>query len=163
VGAFAWIDDTATPDSLIVGLARVPVDASIDEQTAAADRFLSGLGGLGVASAGASPQGDFVVVVARGLAPVWVGVLGFVSQTRHLLRDTFYGEEWRIACERRTALQFMAEWFVGGPLAERLGELELDSVDELLRERGRTEGLLAADQIPEGIPRSHWWWWWPEY
>jgi hypothetical protein len=163
VSVFVWIDGAATPQSVLSALENVPPDASVDQQALAADRFLAGLGGLGVASRGASPNRDFIDAAAGRLPGVWVGILRFVRRLRDLLLEQFYAGEWRVACERRTALEFLADWFAHGSLADRLGELELDRVDELLRERGQTEGLLPEDQIPEGIPRSHWWWWWPEY
>ncbi len=86
----------------------------------------------------------------------------FIRCVENTLRDTWYGDEWRSVCTRRSALEFLRELYSGTPFAEYLAELDLTDLDEALRSRSVGEGYLTDGQIPAGIPVSHAWWWYPE-
>lgn len=152
-----WIDADASPEQLLALLGEPGADLTLDEQSGRADRFLAGLAGLGMRSRGAPPDPEFLADSAARLPSVWVGVLRFRNRLLDWLRDSFVADEWLQSCERRTALQFLDDWYADSP-GLRLEELELDRVDELLRHRGETEGFLMEEQIPEGTPPHHWWW-----
>jgi hypothetical protein len=152
-----WIDADASPEQMLELLGEPGADLPLDEQTGRADRFLARLAGLGLRSRGEPPDREFIADSAARLAASWVGVLRFRDGLLDWLRDSFVADEWLQSCERRTALQFLADWYADSP-GLRLQELELDRNDELMRHRGETEGFLLEEQIPDGVPPSHWWW-----
>lgn len=152
-----WIDADVSPEQLIELLGEPDADLALDEQAGRADRFLAGLAGLGLRRRGEQPDPEFLADSAARLPSVWIGVPRFRNGLLGWLRDSFVADEWLQSCERRTAAQFLADWYSGIP-GLRLEELELDRIDELMRHRGETEGFLLEEQIPDGVPPSHWWW-----
>lgn len=149
-----FIDLGATPGQLRALLAG-EVEPTVAAQNARAYPFLAGLGGLGLRG---EIDEAFVAATTDGLNAVWTGVLSFAEDLEALARDTFVADEWRQAVERRSALQFLLDAYARTPLAERFPYLEVDDLDELLRHRGQTEGFLRDEDIPDGVPESHWWW-----
>jgi hypothetical protein len=156
-----WIDLGARPEQLLAALGEPGAELPAEEQAARADRFLAGLGGLALRLRGEPPPAAFVSDSAARLPSCWAGVLRFRDGLLDRLRDAFVADEWRQSCERRTALQELVELYGERP-GLPLFELELDRVDELLRHRGETEGFLLEQEIPEGIPATHWWWQLPD-
>jgi hypothetical protein len=149
-----FIDPDATADGLRALLAGA-VEPTVAAQNARAFPFLAGLGGLGLRGA---IDAGFVSATADGVNAVWAGVRSFADDLEALVRDTFVGDEWLQAMERRSALQFLLDAYAQTPLAERFPYLEVGDLDELLRHRGQTEGFLRDEDIPDGVPESHWWW-----
>ncbi|MBP8807882.1 MAG: hypothetical protein KBG48_14625 [Kofleriaceae bacterium] len=89
------------------------------------------------------------------------GLAAALNALEGLLTSTFYDQEWRWACERRSKLEAVRTLWaeqLGGPGAPYL---DCEGVDDLLRRKGDHEGGLRPEQIPPGTPTSHWWWWYP--
>jgi hypothetical protein len=96
-------------------------------------------------------------------APRVVANAGGLSRYAHgtdaRLHETFQvGDEWLIISRRRSALAFLTALYEGTELDEWRSDLEPADIDELLRHRCKTDGYVAPDDVPEGIPSSHWWW-----
>jgi len=68
--------------------------------------------------------------------------------------------EWTQLCGARSEIEFFRELFreVAPDIIEMI---ECRDLDEVIRARGH-EGHLEDDEIPSGVPVSHWWWWYPE-
>lgn len=88
-----------------------------------------------------------------------VDLMFFPGSVVRRFHGIWEGPEWEQLCVARSGLQFFVDLF-SGALADNLADFDTGYVDELIRERGH-EGHLADDEIPRGIPRSHWWWWYP--
>lgn len=88
-------------------------------------------------------------------------VAACVSTLEHRLMCTFYGDEWVWVCENRSRIEALRTLWPE-PIA-RLFPLyfDIETVDDLLRQKGAHEGGLRDDQIPKGTPTSHVWWWLP--
>jgi hypothetical protein len=77
------------------------------------------------------------------------------------LHETFQiGDEWQNIARRRSALAFLTELYRGTEVVDEWN-LEPEDLEEILRFRCQSEGFIAPEDIPPGIPRSHWWWWCP--
>lgn len=59
---------------------------------------------------------------------------------------------------RRSALAFLGELYEGTAYEGFPDLLEFDELDDLIRDRGRSNGRPRDEEVPTGIPRSHWWW-----
>ena len=80
--------------------------------------------------------------------------------TERLFESPWYdGEPWLRACRLRSFLEHVfgfaedGEWW-----AE---ELDTEDYDAALRLRGDGDGGIPPEQVPAGMPTSHWWWWLP--
>jgi hypothetical protein len=71
------------------------------------------------------------------------------------------GVEWERLLRRRSALQFSGELYGGTDYDGFFDLLELDEVDDVIRDRGRSEGFPNSFPVPADIPPTHWWWWYP--
>lgn len=70
---------------------------------------------------------------------------------------------WDDACMRRSAIQLLLDEFPGGGALFSTEDRELlDEIDEAFYERVRFVHPLPDDDIPPGLPESHWWWRLPE-
>lgn len=69
------------------------------------------------------------------------------------------GVEWERLLRRRSALQFLGDLYGGTAYDGFFDLLELDDLDELIRDRGRSEGFPDSYPLPADIPVTHWWWW----
>lgn len=82
--------------------------------------------------------------------------------TSRIFLDTWYGGEWRHACETRSHIEFLRDLYRGTPAEEALARwVDPSEIDDGFRQRGEFEGSLDPHEIPPGTPRSHWWWWYP--
>lgn len=79
-------------------------------------------------------------------------------------QDRFYGEweqRWLNVSVVRSGLEFLrtiyADTALGARLNEQVPDL-LDDLDDLMRERAVHDGGIREEDIPEGVPASHWWW-----
>ena len=94
----------------------------------------------------------------------------YVSEIESRLRTIFEYNEWEaIICPRRSAVEAVKEMYRGTSFEEFYeGEnpealiLDTEDLDDSIEMRAHKEGYLKEDQIPKGIPTSHWWWWSPE-
>jgi len=68
--------------------------------------------------------------------------------------------EWTQLCGARSEIEFFRELFREAA-PDIIGMIECRNLDEVIRARGH-EGHLEDDEIPSGVPVSHWWWWYPE-
>ena len=94
----------------------------------------------------------------------------YVSEIENRLRTTFYYNEWEgIICPGRSAVEAVKEMYQGTAFEEFYEgdnpdalDLNTEDLDLSIEMRAHKEGYLKEDQIPKGIPTSHWWWWSPE-
>jgi hypothetical protein len=119
--------------------------------------------GLGRATELAGKLSSEVVACLEAAAPllerVGIGFQDFLHDSRDgLLQEFRFADQWPRACERRSAVQFLMDLFDGIAPPGVLEGIDTEEVDEKLRHRGKWEGFLRPDEIPEGIPASHWWW-----
>jgi hypothetical protein len=155
-------------DELLAQLRRVDAESPLAEQTAAAERFLQVLLPFGLAlerdpALRDDPAiGAFLAESAALLPALSVGLQVVTARFPAKLGERFeWGDEWIMACERRSAVEFLFTLYPGAERDGVLDGIERDVLDEAMRERGRDEGGLASEQVPPGTPPGHWWWWWP--
>jgi hypothetical protein len=90
----------------------------------------------------------------------------FISEINQALRELFYSDEWFGICRNRSAVEALRELYQNTNLGEHLSvepnlsDLDTRDLDGEIRLKGE-EGFLSQEQIPAGIPSSHWWWWLP--
>lgn len=105
---------------------------------------------------------DEFVATARPAVPAARNALvDYMLALDGFITATFYGDEWRLACERRSKLEAARMLWaeeLGGPGAPHV---DCETVDDLLQQKGQHEGHLSSAEIPPGTPTSHWWWWYP--
>lgn len=68
------------------------------------------------------------------------------------------GERWHALCARRSELQFLIDDYPGSPLAGWLDGARLREIDGLLHELAARVPPVPADEVPDGMPATHWWW-----
>jgi hypothetical protein len=59
---------------------------------------------------------------------------------------------------RRSAIQSLLDDLAGTPVPGLIDSGELEDLDEELRRVAASQGPLAPEAAPRGIPHSHWWW-----
>jgi hypothetical protein len=138
-----------------------------DESAGVANAYLRLLFGLGRASELAGELAPDIVACLKATAPqlerVGSGFQRFLRRSRDaLLQEFLFADQWPSALERRSAVQFLIDLYRGLAPPGLLEQVDTEEVDWLLRHRGATEGFLRPDEIPDGIPASHWWWHLPD-
>lgn len=139
-------------------------DAVRKEQT---ENLLAAVFGLGIEvhnnpSLRQSPElAAFLLETASSLPALMPDIARFIRVTENIFYRGWDGGEWVWACKRRSGLEFLFGLYSGTSFAQYLADADLSDLDGLLRERGHQEGYLSTDEIPAGIPPSHWWWWYP--
>lgn len=121
--------------------------------------------GLAAGSGPARPDAEPLRSVLLRTAPLLAQGMPTLSFALHLLENRFHGTwewDWEIACEARSAFQFLLDLYRGTGLEASYGWLDTGEVDDQMRFRGERDGFLPHDAVPEGIPPSHWWWWAPD-
>ena len=69
---------------------------------------------------------------------------------------------WEPICVGWSSGHFLRELYEGtGALDDWHCFLTPDEMDDMLRWHGEEDGCLTDEQIPDGIPPTHWWWWYP--
>jgi hypothetical protein len=68
---------------------------------------------------------------------------------------------WEELCRRRSAVEFLCELYRETALAELLPEIDNAWLDEIMRETGVARGHFSREDVPAGMPPTHWWWWLP--
>ena len=88
----------------------------------------------------------------------------YIDDIEGELRGSFYyPEQWENSiCWRRSAIEALKEMYKNTLLEEFYYELDTEDLDDSIEMKAHKEGGLKEDQIPKGIPTSHWWWWSPE-
>jgi hypothetical protein len=143
------------------GLLATPPEP--DEREGVAYAYLRLFFGIGRARELAGELTSEVVTFLKATAPqlerIGVGFVDFLWESRDgLLQEFLFPDQWPRACERRSAVQFLIDLYRGLASPSVLQQLDTEQVDWLLRRKGKIEGLLRPDEIPDGIPASHWWW-----
>lgn len=90
-------------------------------------------------------------------------VLDFVSRTSTIAGGARDDEQFEVSW-RRSAIQLLLDQHAA--VFEELEPVQretvvdlIDSIDFELRRMGRDYGRLPDDELPRGLPASHWWWW----
>lgn len=86
----------------------------------------------------------------------------YLDSTDLLEREWEWGEEWLRVCRDWSSAQFMRDLY--GEKLDRPFHYFSEDDDYLddLRAQGEKHGPVRPEEIPPGIPASHWWWWYPE-
>lgn len=148
---------------IVDGFGRDGWDADVDR----ADAFVTGLFDVGC-MLHAHPELHEVWVSFRdATAPALVRNAGGLAMFADDLQSRVYepgvvGDEWAGISRRRSALEFLSELYAGTELAELREKWEPELLAEQLQERCKSDGFIDPDDIPDGVPRSHWWWWCPK-
>ena len=104
-----------------------------------------------------------LIEACAALLPRLTGDIGlFLHATARPFRSGWDETDWERACNRRSSLAFLEELFAATPAREYLDGLDTGWIDDLLRDKGITEGSLPPEEIPSGAPPTHWWWWYPD-
>ncbi|MET8778852.1 hypothetical protein ABZV58_27935 [Nocardia sp. NPDC004654] len=101
---------------------------------------------------------DFEIAVAALLQEDQPALSLYIGET---LTETFRARSggWFEPSLRRSALQLLCDQYPG--VANRLSEdnrEDLAEIDQTLREVAPDIEPLAEEEIPTGLPESHWWW-----
>ena len=68
--------------------------------------------------------------------------------------------EWEKICWRRSALEALKELYQNTVFEKYLDQIDTDEdFNERLEFLSEREGPVSEEEIPNGIPSSHWWWW----
>ena len=79
-----------------------------------------------------------------------------VTELRHMLKW------WEPTCVGWSSGYFLRQLYdETGALHDWNCFLTPDESDDMLRWHGEEDGCLTDEQIPDGIPPTHWWWWYP--
>ena len=85
----------------------------------------------------------------------------FVMDLADILSHTFYADEWQTrVCPLRSQIEAFNEIYKETSYKKFIDE-DFEETDAEIKRVGEVEGGLSPDQIPQGIPLSHWWWWYP--
>ena len=94
----------------------------------------------------------------------------YVVELEKRTNSIYYDNEWEtIVCPSRSAIEAVKEIYQDTSFKEFYeGEnpealiLDTEDLDDSIEMKAHKEGYLKEDQIPKGIPTSHWWWWSPQ-
>ena len=91
-------------------------------------------------------------------------IVDYIIKTENEVTGSFYyAEQWENrVCWRRSAIEALKEIYKNTSFEKFYYELDTEDLDDSIEMRAHKEGGLKEDQIPKGIPTSHWWWWSPE-
>lgn len=154
--------------ALVGVLAEARTAASGDAERAAVARFLDGILTVGRALTEDPELRDeadvalFLQESGSQLTFLHTAVDDYRVTAAHESYGTWEdGGEWERLLERRSSLQFARDLYRGTPYDGYADLLELDELDDVVRDRGRSDGFPPSRPVPTGTPTSHWWWWWP--
>jgi hypothetical protein len=111
---------------------------------------------------------EFLQESAPKIAPLaFLNIGDFQTDIEDLFsQDTDY-DPWPEVCKRRSAFEALRELFHDTQYSDLKEYLDLSSpnqdfnpedIDYVIEYRAIPKPV-SDDEIPEGIPRSHWWWW----
>ncbi|MGF1485879.1 MAG: hypothetical protein ACFBSE_02075 [Prochloraceae cyanobacterium] len=84
----------------------------------------------------------------------------YISSVERILTFTLEPGEWVKVCWRRSAIEAIKELYPNTVFEQYFSEIDTeDDLDLILESRGKKEGPVSEEEIPNGIPSSHWWWW----
>jgi hypothetical protein len=108
-------------------------------------------------------EGDARTAFVRETAPLipaWALAIDFAQRAvRKLVSLSYQYDGWDRVARARSEIEAVPDLYAGSVPATYLPEL--DELDDLLREEAPGQNGLGPDDVPAGIPPSHWWWWAP--
>lgn len=78
----------------------------------------------------------------------------YIKNIDRMMNHTFYANEWREICMKRSAVEFLKEFYINAHLDREY----IQYLDDRILETGEREGKLPKSDIPDTIPDAHWWW-----
>jgi hypothetical protein len=85
-----------------------------------------------------------------------------VDDIRRPISGALEGDEWFIACQRRSAIESLRAVFADSEIADELARnLRTEALDDRMRAIGEVEGPVDPRRVPLDVPESHWWWRYP--
>jgi hypothetical protein len=149
----------ATLPALLAHLAEVRPGRPLDEQDDHVRAYLNGLFDVGRARylypelAERQDMALFRRETGTLLTAASTAVMRYMIDTENALDGPWESDESLRVARRRSSIAFLADLTSPG------WQPDTSLLDERLRARWEGEGGLAApDEIPEGVPPSHWWW-----
>jgi hypothetical protein len=94
------------------------------------------------------------------LQPLKGRISDFIQDTEFILTYAFQGNEWLQVCRNRSAIEFLKTFYQTTIKTKVAKAWHACVLDKKIRRVGEIEGLIS-EEIPVGIPSSHWWWWYP--
>ncbi|QSA98410.1 hypothetical protein [Methylococcus sp. EFPC2] len=88
--------------------------------------------------------------------------LGFLVNEALILAEDASDYEWPRLCLNRSVIQFLIDDYAATPIPALIDRQDLTELDEEMARVGDRQGPLDEDQIPRGMPQSHWWWRYPQ-
>ncbi|MEH1797042.1 MULTISPECIES: hypothetical protein [unclassified Nostoc] len=86
----------------------------------------------------------------------------FIADLERMLLFTFYDDEWLVVCYKRSCIEVLKEIYKNTCFEESFHYYEveyLEELDQIIKSKNEIECYIPTqDQIPVGIPPSHWWW-----
>lgn len=148
---------------------RIGRDTPPDAVYESVGRLLQGIFrlGLGIEAMGGQVPGilrDRLRADGDALGRCLPEILYFVTRWQ----GQFIGaweSDWRAACVVRSGLEFLRRLYADSAFGRefaRLGPEEFEDIDAFLRRRAVHDGGVREEDIPPGVPSSHWWWRAPE-
>ena len=90
---------------------------------------------------------------------IW-DLLSYISSIESIVKMIMEVGEWRKVCWRRSAIESLKELYKNTVFEQYFSEIDTeDDLDLILESKGKKEGPVSEEEIPDGIPSSHWWWW----
>ena len=152
-------------DRVLSLLRRLDAAREPDERTRLAEELLAAVYAFGLALQRGEESPETARALAAAGEPLLVSVTGPIEISAGSIEDMFMlswdaGDSWEDVARKRSALEFLLELFPGEADWVRR-QVEPDRYDDLIRRRSHDFGYLRPDEIPAGLPPSHWWWWAP--
>ena len=90
---------------------------------------------------------------------IW-DLLSYISSIESIVKMIMEVGEWRKVCWRRSAIESLKELYKNTIFEQYFNEIDTeDDLDLILESKGKKEGPVSEEEIPDGVPLSHWWWW----
>lgn len=86
----------------------------------------------------------------------------YMREAERFIAQEFYSDEWYGVAERRSQIEFVRSLYTDIAKIAYSAFMDVENIDDMLKQRGDQEGPVALERIPPGTPSSHWWWWYPK-
>ena len=84
----------------------------------------------------------------------------YVNSIERIAGSILEPGEWEKLFWRRSAIEALKELYQDTVFEQYFYQIEIDEdTEERLEFLSQREGPVSEDDIPKGIPSSHWWWW----
>lgn len=78
----------------------------------------------------------------------------YIKNIDRIMNHAFQADEWKEICRKRSAVQFVTDFYHDLRLDQNL----ISTLDDRIVAIGVKEGGLPTEDIPKHIPDAHYWW-----